>query len=498
MNKRGSGLLMHVTSLPSPFGIGDMGPGAYKFIDFLIHTKQSYWQVLPLNPTLVVLGNSPYSSISAFAGNTLLISPELLVDEGYLDVSDIGKMPVFPEGKVDYESVTQYKQFLFNQAHMKFKVKEERYGYIHFCQKNNDWLEDYALFSVLKNHFQGSLWCDWPVEIRDRHDGALNHMRSLLNEEIEKEKFLQYIFYKQWSAVKCHCNLNGIQIIGDIPIYVNYDSSDVWAHPYLFKLNYDKRPVAVSGVPPDYFSSTGQLWGNPVYEWDALRYQRYHWWIQRIRHNLGLYNIIRIDHFRGLVAYWEVPFGERTAINGRWADVPSVDFFTVLYKFFPYFPIIAEDLGTITPDVREVMRQFGIPGMQVLLFAFGEDNPVHPYLPHNYVKNSMVYTGTHDNNTAKGWFRQEASHDDKRRLFRYIGKEVSEDEASWELMRLALSSGSNVAMVPVQDILSLGEEARMNIPATTNGNWLWRLLPDQLNSYVRDRLAEMTYIYGRA
>jgi 4-alpha-glucanotransferase len=310
-------------------------------------------------------------------------------------------------------------------------------------------------------------------------------------------KFGQYLFFAQWRALKNYCNERGIQVIGDIPIYVSYDSVDAWANPGIFKLDGDKRPVVVAGVPPDYFSAEGQLWGNPVYDWDALRRSGYAWWIERLRHTLTLYDVIRIDHFRGLVAYWEVPAYEKTAINGRWSQVPTDDFFNGLFKRFFNLPIIAEDLGIITPDVRETIKRLDFPGMKVLLFAFGEDNPMHIYLPHSYERNCVVYTGTHDNNTVRGWFDQEAGQEDRGRLFRYIGREVAADEVNWELMRLAMMSIANMAIAPMQDILGLGQEARMNRPSVAQGNWEWRLVPAQLTETVTRRLRSLTETGGR-
>jgi 4-alpha-glucanotransferase len=311
------------------------------------------------------------------------------------------------------------------------------------------------------------------------------------------EKFFQYIFFKQWLALKSYCNSKNIQIIGDMPIYMNYDSCDVWANPEIFKLNEEKQPASVSGVPPDYFSATGQLWGNPVYNWEVLKQTQYSWWIKRVEHNLKFFDILRLDHFRGFVGYWEIPSGEETAINGKWVAAPAEEFFGTLLKHFPGLPIIAEDLGEITPDVREVMSRFGFPGMKILIFAFGDDLPVHPYAPHNYTENCLVYTGTHDNNTVKGWFRKEASLQLRNRLSAYLGHEASEDRIHWELIRLAMMSIARIAIIPMQDLLGLGEEARMNQPATIEGNWSWRLLPEQLTPTVTNKLTEMTEIYGR-
>jgi 4-alpha-glucanotransferase len=498
MRCRGSGILLHITSLPSPFGIGDLGPGAYKFIDFLVETKQCYWQILPLNPTSSVLGNSPYNSPSAFAGNPLLISPELLIDRGFISDSDLNPKYSFNDERVDYENVSNYKEGILRIAFEKNKnglSTDSRFQ--RFCNVNSYWLEDYALFVSLKESFNNVVWTEWPEEIRDRTEGSLRDHKERLENRISMAKFYQYLFFDQWSSLKEYCNARKISIIGDVPIYVTFDSSDVWTNPEVFKLDEQRRPRFVAGVPPDYFSETGQLWGNPVYNWEYLRQTRYSWWIKRLQHNLTLTDIIRLDHFRGLVSYWEVSAGEETAVNGRWVDVPAGDFFKALLKRFPNLPVIAEDLGIITPDVREVMNCFGFPGMKLLIFAFGDDFPNGAYLPHNYSRNCVVYTGTHDNNTVKGWFRSEASPPDKKRLFSYIGRELEEENINWELIRLLMGSVANTVIIPMQDILGLGEESKMNLPATSNGNWQWRLNPKRITPLVCEKLGEITETYAR-
>ena len=499
MRKRGSGILLHITSLPSSFGIGDLGPGAYWFADFLAQAKQSYWQVLPLSPTDQWSGNSPYSSLSAFAGNTLLISPEFLIESGLLTREDISEIPSFPDERCDYALVIPYKAKLFNRAYERFKTsKREGNSYETFCIKNEEWLEDFALFIVIKNHLDGKAWGEWEKGLRDRSSKPLEKIKNNFYDEIEREKFLQYLFFKQWFSLKEYCNEKGIQLIGDIPIYVNYDSVDVWTHPEIFKLDEEKRPLSVSGVPPDYFSKTGQLWGNPIYRWDILQKMGFQWWFQRIGHNLHLFNILRIDHFRGFVAFWEVPSNETTAINGKWVKAPAVKFFTALLQKFPAHSFIAEDLGLITLDVKKIMSRFRFTGMRVLQFAFGEDLPTHPYLPHNYIPNTIVYTGTHDNNTVNGWFENETTPQDRQRLFKYLGKEVPLEQFPKELIRLAMMSVANTVIIPMQDILGLGEEARMNRPSIAQRNWQWRLLPNHLTSSHVEMLLEFTYIYGRA
>jgi len=498
MRRRGSGILLHLTSLPSPFGVGDMGPWAFQFVDFLAETKQSLWQILPLNPTDPEHYSSPYHSTSAFACNPLLISPELLVQDGLLDRTDGKSPPDFPAERVDYRAVGAYKAKLFRRAYERFKGKKDRHDYERFCSENSNWLEDFAIFMALKDHFHGEVWSEWPQDIRDRQPEALQWAKKELRERADMEKFLQYVFSRQWGSLKKYCNGKGMQIIGDLPIYVEHDSADVWTHPEIFKLDDEKKPYAVAGVPPDYFSETGQLWGNPVYRWDVLRGNKYSWWVQRMERNLTLCDVLRIDHFRGLVAYWEVVATENTAINGKWIEAPAMDFLDHLMRKFPFLPIVAEDLGIITPDVREVMLNFDLPGMKVLLFAFGEDLPTNPYIPHNLPRNCVAYTGTHDNNTIRGWFEGDEVPEDKKRLLRYLGRDVPMEELHWELIRLLMMSAANTVIFPMQDILGLGGEARMNRPATLEGNWEWRLVPDLLTPDVAWKLLEMTEMYGRA
>lgn len=498
MRRRGSGILLHLTSLPSPFGIGDMGPSAYRFADFLEETKQSFWQILPLNPTESIHYHSPYTSTSAFAGNPLLISPEFLFKDDLLCQSDLKSVPEFPMEKVDYQQALDYKAGLWSRAFGRFASKGKNDEYDRFCLEHSPWLDDFALFTALKAHFGGKAWSEWPQGLRDRDPEALQAARRELSDAVRMTKFLQFVFFKQWTPLKNYCNRKGIQIIGDIPIYVDYDSSDLWVHPEFFKLDDSKKPDVVAGVPPDYFSATGQLWGNPVYRWEEMKASGYSWWIQRIAHNLKLFDLVRIDHFRGLVAYWEVSAMEKTAVNGKWVEAPAMDFLNQLAKRFPHCPIIAEDLGIITPDVREVMNHFELTGMKVLLFAFGDDLSTNPYLPHNLPKNCVAYTGTHDNNTIKGWFEKEATPEDKRRLFRYLGREVPVKELPQELIRLLMMSVANTVIFPLQDILGLGGEARMNRPATGQGNWEYRLLPEGLTPAVAEKLRETTEIYGRS
>jgi 4-alpha-glucanotransferase len=496
--RRGSGILLHITSIPSPYGIGDLGSGAYAFADFLTEARQHMWQVLPLNPTDPAHGNSPYSSISAFAGNKILISPDLLIEEGLLSRNDVDPLPLFPEDRCDFATAIPYKNTLLELAYHNFKEKKmSQDSFLTFCVQNSSWLDDFSLFAVIKNRMKGASWIEWPEELRDRVPQSLEVVRKTHSVQLEKEKFWQYLFYEQWRRLKSLCREKGIKMFGDLAIHVTFDSADVWANPDLFKLGKDKRPLFVSGVPPDYFSTTGQKWNNPVYKWDVLKESGYRWWIERVAHYLDLFDIVRIDHFRGLVAAWEIPAGETTAMNGKWIEAPAKDFLTCLRQNFPGLPFVAEDLGMITEDVREIMSSFGLPGMKVLLFAFGEDNPQHPYLPHNYERNFLCYTGTHDNNTIRGWFESEASYDDKERFYRYSGKQPSVEDVNWEFIRLAMISIAHQVIIPMQDVLGLGAEARMNRPSVGQGNWAWRLRPDSITQSIFQRLLEMTVTYGR-
>ncbi len=498
MGRRGNGILLHITSLPSPYGIGDFGKEAYWFVDILAENYQSFWQILPLNQTCAVYGNSPYSSFSAYAGNTILISPDLMVEDGVLLKSDIEGYPSFTRESVDYNAVTKYKEEIFRKAFERNKDSlAEHHEFNTFCNENLYWLEDYSLFVSIKKYFNNVDWSKWPESLRDRKEEELKEWKKKLQENILKEHFLQYIFFKQWHSLKDYCDHKGVHIIGDLPIYVNYDSADVWANPEIFKLTDEKKPVFVAGVPPDYFSSTGQLWGHPVYDWAVLKETGYLWWIKRIEHNLRFFHMFRLDHFRGFVGYWEIHAGEEFATNGHWAEAPARDFFNTIVNHFDHLPLIAEDLGVITPDVREVMELYGFPGMKVLLFAFGEDLPSNPYAPHNYTRNGVAYTGTHDNNTARGWFNDETSAEDRKRIFDYIGHQVSEDQIHWELIKLIMSSVADMVIIPMQDLLGLEEDSRMNLPASSDGNWEWRLVPERLSPAITKKLSEMTKIYGR-
>jgi 4-alpha-glucanotransferase len=496
--RRASGVLLHITSLPSPFGIGDLGPAAYRFADFLAEARQSYWQILPLNPTGPARGNSPYDSSSAFAGNLLLISPELLLRDDLLARDELEHIPLLSGSRVDYRHAARSKARLLDQAFRRYqpRLAADR-DFEEFRHEQANWLDDYALFVALKEHFHGAPWTDWPMELKERDEKSLELWRRKCEARIRQEQFLQHLFFKQWAALKRYCNEKNLRLIGDAPIYVSHDSADGWANPQLFKLDGDKRPSVVAGVPPDYFSATGQLWGNPVYRWDALKATGYAWWLKRLSHNLSCFDKIRLDHFRGFVACWEVPHGERNAVKGQWVKAAPDDFFAAVVKRFSAGSIFAEDLGVITPDVREAMARFGFAGMKVLLFAFAGDPATHPYAPHNHERNCVVYTGTHDTNTARGWFESEASAEERERLSAYIGRSVAEHEVSWELIQLAFASPADTAIVPMQDVLGLGREARMNRPGTTRGNWRWRLTPGQITPSLAARLAEITERSGR-
>jgi len=498
ITKRASGILLHITSLPNPYCIGDIGPSAYKFADFLADANQRYWQVLPINPINLGAGNSPYSGISAFAGNSLFISLDLLKNDGLLKKSDLAKIPSSIEVACDYSRAAEDKNNLFDRAYEYFlKNKKSFIDYNKFCETQEYWLNDYTVFAALRNKFSGRLWNKWDRPYRDRDPQALKEFASKHSEEIERERFLQYVFFKQWKKLKAYCNKKGIMLIGDVPIYVSLDSVDVWTNVNIFKLDEEKRPTHIAGVPPDYFSETGQLWGNPVYRWDELKKTGFEWWVRRMEHNLELFDSIRIDHFRGLVAYWEILASEKTAINGKWVRVPADEFFLTLKERFGDISIIAEDLGIITEDVKVELKRLGFPGMKVLLFAFNEDNPKHPYLPHNYDPNCVVYTGTHDNNTVRGWFSTEASGKDKRRLSTYLGKNVTEDNVHWELIKLAMKSVANTVVIPMQDVLGLGSEARMNKPSRPHNNWHWRLRSKDLTRALSTKLTKITKTHSR-
>lgn len=502
---RASGVLLHPTSLPGQFGIGDLGDEAYAFIDFLVASKQSLWQVLPLGPT--GFGDSPYQCFSAFAGNTLLISPRRLIGDGLLSEEDAGHTPRLALGSVDFGPAITFKKALLDKAFDKFKnlaaggLRNEFAG---FCHDAASWLDDYALFRALKDAHGGIEWTRWEPRFAMRDPSSLAQAREALRDRVEAEKFFQFLFFKQWSALKTYCRDRHISIVGDTPIFVALDSADVWTNPEMFKLAPDRRPIVVAGVPPDYFSKTGQLWGNPIYNWDAMRATGFRWWIDRLSAAFRTIDVLRIDHFRGFSAAWEVPGQDKTAERGRWVEVPGRELFTTLRNTFGELPIIAEDLGVITPDVEALRDDFGFPGMRVLQFAFRGDSKTID-LPHNYIRNCVVYTGTHDNDTTVGWFHSKAgagSTRDAEQIAReqeYCLRYLNSDgrEINWDLIRAAWASVANTAVVPLQDVLGLGSRARMNLPASQKGNWRWRYRSGALSRKVSDRLGELTELYGR-
>ncbi len=493
MHKRASGILLHITSLPSPYGIGDLGPAAYQFVDFLAKAKQRYWQILPINPTDGINGHSPYSCCSAFAGNPLLVSPEILLREGLINKRDISRVPKFVNGSIDYPAVVLWKEKLFKHAFDRFQKRAlNKEEFQAFCEEERGWLDDFAVFIVAKRHCEGKSWGDWPKSMKMRHPRALKNFVAKFHDQILRIKFEQYLFFKQWRALKSYCASQGISIIGDIPIYVNYDSVDVWTHPKLFKLDKNFKPKFVSGVPPDYFSKTGQRWGNPVYDWRQLRKTGYTWWIDRIEHNLKLFDHLRIDHFRGFVGFWQIPAHEKIAVFGCWEKAPGTHFFSTLLKRLGNVPIIAEDLGYITPDVIRLVKRFKFPGMRVLLFAFDDYSKNNPHHPDYYPKHCVAYTGTHDNNTVKGWFQKDAPWYARENVLRHLDGRATPKDIHWGLVKVVMNSAANTAVIPMQDVLGLGEEARINRPSTTYHNWQWRMKPGDLKESAVKKLVKIT------
>ncbi|MDI9644310.1 MAG: 4-alpha-glucanotransferase [Candidatus Verstraetearchaeota archaeon] len=476
--ERASGVLLHPTSLPSQYGIGDFGPQSRNLVDLLAEGGMKYWQVLPLNPTSPACGNSPYLSSSGFAISPLFISPEILVSWGLLDDCDLNALMVPEADRINYGTVHSLKSKALEKAYSNFKENRHPPEYEEFCSRSAQWLDDYSLFAALREE-SGMPWYLWPEDLRKRDTRALEEKRRRL-ERVDFVKFVQFIAYSQWSELRGYCKKSGIRIFGDLPFYVSHDSADVWANQSLFKLDGLGKPLFVSGVPPDYFSETGQLWGHPVYDWEKLRETGFEWWMRRIEHELELFDLIRIDHFRGLLAYWEVPASENNAVNGRWVATPSEEFFNIMKRQFPTLPFVAEDLGVITHDVKAAMIRLGIPGMKVLIFAFDGD-PRNPYLPEHHEENSVSYTGTHDTNTVRGWFKEETNQKIRANLFRYIGREVDERDVSYHMVRLAMGSHSRLCIVPVQDVLNLGSEARLNKPFSHLNNYLWKMHGHLLN-----------------
>jgi malto-oligosyltrehalose synthase/4-alpha-glucanotransferase len=500
VSDRDAGILLHITSLPSPFGIGDFGPGARAFADSLSRSGQKYWQLLPLNPTEGGTGHSPYSSYSSMAGNTLLLSPELLVEEGLLQPNELPAFQLPQSEKVAFAQAEEAKVVLFDKAYQAYKSGRFRgleRQFAHFCIEEAAWLDDFALYLVLKQQHGGQPWYHWPQDYRQRQPGALSEFAEVHGVDLEKVKWLQFLFKKQWQALRDYCHGLGIQFFGDLPFYVSYDSVDVWANRELFSLDPAGEMQGVAGVPPDYFNEDGQLWGMPVFNWEVLKEQNYRWWVQRIRKNMELYDLLRLDHFRAFADYWEVPAGEETARRGEWKPGPGADFFTVLQKELGELPFVAEDLGDINDAVYTLRDDFGLPGMKVLQFAFGGDMPRSIYIPHHYIPNAIAYSGTHDNNTSRGWFRQDISREERQHLEQYVGRVVLEKEVHEVLARLAYASVAKTAILPLQDVLGLDESARMNMPASTEGNWSWRLQPGHLTDKQEAQLREWCRVYHR-
>lgn len=499
---RSSGTLLPVTSLPGPWPVGDLGDEAFAFVDFLKHSGQSWWQVLPAGPTDPSMDDSPYSSPSAFAGNPLLINLEDLATRGYLEKEEISLHSANKRAgncrRCDYGLARQVKGRLFRKAWENFPPsRTEESSFEAFRRDHSMWLHDYALFETVKGKLNGKPWYQWPEELRDRQTESLETVQREHAEEIAYRKFLQFLFFSQWEILRKHCLENGIGLIGDMPIYVSHDSADVWAARHLFQLDSWGMPIDSAGVPPDYFSDTGQLWGNPIYRWEEIKNHGYSWWVKRIGHNLHLYDLVRIDHFRGFIDFWAVPAGERTAQKGHWERGPGKEFFRVLENHFPDLPLLAENLGTITPEVNETMCEFRLPGMLVLLFAFGGEFGKNPYAPHNHRREDFVYTGTHDNNTVRGWFEEEIDSRAKDLLARYLGHRPVAETVHRDLVRMAFQSVATVSIVPLQDYLGLGSWARLNTPSTTGGNWLWRAESEDLSDDMVEEILSLTALTGR-
>jgi malto-oligosyltrehalose synthase/4-alpha-glucanotransferase len=499
-HKRGAGILLHITSLQSPFGIGDMGQEAKIFAGFLYRSKQHYWQLLPINPTEGGQGHSPYSAISSKAGNPLLISPELLAKDKLLDAIEIKQHYLARESKTNYEKAEEIRHELFDKAYNNFvsgdftRLKEH---FDLFCSLEKNWLDDFALYAVLKKQHNGKPWYEWETDFKQRSTEALQKFSVDQQDEIAKTKWLQFIFFRQWKDLKEYCNNMNIQLIGDIPFYVSYDSADVWANKEIFALDENGNRTGMAGVPPDAFSADGQLWGMPVFKWDVLKERNYDWWIERLRKNIELFDIVRLDHFRAFDEYWEVPAGATTAKNGQWKQGPGKEFFETAQKELGELHFIAEDLGEITPGVYQLRDAFRLPGMKVLQFAFGGDMPHSPHIFHHHEQNFIVYTGTHDNNTTIGWYKTETDDETKSRMNHYLGKSVNENEVHKELGRLAYASVGKIAILPMQDLLGLDEGSRMNKPSSGENNWNWRLVPGQLSADAENQLKEWAYLYDR-
>ena len=494
---RGAGILMHIASLPGEYGIGTLGKEAFKFAEFLETSGLKYWQILPLGHTSY--GDSPYQCFSAFAGNPYFIDYDILREEGILEEEDYKKENYGdnPE-RIDYGTIFESKNKVLKRAYDNFKkgnLKELAQKIEKFKTENAFWLEDYALYMSLKNYFKLVSWQEWPDDIKKREPEAIKKYQESLKDEIGFWSFVQYLFFEQWIALKDYTNSLGIKIIGDIPIYVAEDSVDAWSAPENFKMNVkEMKPLFVAGCPPDMFYATGQLWGNPIYDWDAMKKNNYKWWISRIKESLKLYDIVRIDHFRGFEAYWQIPYGEPTAVNGKWVKGPGMSLFNAVKKELGEIDVIAEDLGFLTEEVKEFLAETGYPGMKILEFGFGGGDS--EYLPHNYIKNCIAYTGTHDNDTFLGWFEKTGSKKEVRNAIRYLG--LNEEEGyNWGFIRGIWSSVANTAIAPMQDFLNLGNEARINLPSTLGTNWQWRAKKEDINENLANKIYKFTKLYGR-
>jgi 4-alpha-glucanotransferase len=491
---RASGILAHPTSFPGRFAIGDLGPGAITFLDFLAEGKQHIWQVLPLGPT--GYGDSPYALLSAFAGNPLLISPEALLDEHLLTEADLEDAPAFDQARVDFGVAIPWKTALLHASHQHFQrmhTSAVHADYEAFCAQQRSWLDDYALFAALKAHFGGVTWTDWPRPYALREPAAMDDARATLADEIAFHRYAQFLFFRQWAAVRAAARERHIRIMGDLAIFVAHDSADVWAHRDLFFLDENGRPTVVAGVPPDYFSKTGQRWGNPIYRWDVLAQDGYGWWTDRVRQALQLEDILRLDHFRGFQAYWEIPGDAETAVAGRWVSGPGEKLFAAIREALGDVPFVAEDLGVITPDVVALRKRLKFPGMRVLQFAFSADTS-NQFLPHNYTRNAVVYTGTHDNDTTRGWY-ESLTRAQRHSALVYL--HTDGHHIVWDMIRAAEASVASICIVPLQDPLELGSSARMNYPSKPANNWAWRCPPELLTPTVAEHLTELATIYGR-
>jgi 4-alpha-glucanotransferase len=492
--ERASGILLHPTSLPGQFGIGDLGPQAHRWIDFLSESGCGLWQVLPLGPT--GYGDSPYQSFSSFAGNPYLISPEVLLEEGLLHSNDLVAAPKFPADHVDFGNLIPWKIGVLDRAFIQFQQsgsKSLQSDLEDFRNTNSFWLDDFCLFMAIKEAHGGGSWVNWPKPLLKRDAAAIEIAQEEYKTAILRQEFRQFIFHRQWESLREHANKEKILIIGDIPIFVAHDSAEVWAKPELFTLDEDGNPTFVAGVPPDYFSKTGQLWGNPLYRWEVHQADDYRWWLKRLSAVLKMVDIVRLDHFRGFAAYWEVPFGEETAVNGRWVSGPGEDFFVSIKKSLRDLPIIAEDLGVITPDVVAMRQRFNLPGMRITQFAFTGD-PEELFLPHNHEKNTVVYTGTHDNDTSKGWYER-ISEEEKSFYRRYLNRDGT--NVAWDFIRATWGSVAVFALAPMQDFLNLGNKARMNYPGNPSGNWTWRMSAVDMSSDLQEKIREMNFLYDR-